>query len=103
MILKVLYAINPFLFCLVQAEKSEKKEKDKKKKKKKKHKDPIKKHEDDCYRCREGGELVMCDRSWCPKAYHLECLNLTKPPHGQYFCFAILDPINLSSKEDRIL
>ena len=69
---------------LPQVEKSEKKEKDKKKKKKKKHKDPVKKHDDDCYRCREGGELVMCDRSWCPKAYHLECLNLTKPPHGQY-------------------
>ena len=62
----------------------EKKGKDTGKKKKKKHKLNVrKKHDDDCYRCGEGGELVMCDKMKCPKAYHLQCLNLSKPPHGE--------------------
>ncbi|XP_047237014.1 histone-lysine N-methyltransferase NSD3 isoform X4 [Girardinichthys multiradiatus] len=39
-------------------------------------------HEYFCFHCGEGGELVMCDRKDCPKAYHLLCLNLTKPPYG---------------------
>lgn len=39
-------------------------------------------HEYYCFCCGEGGELVMCDRKDCPKAYHLLCLNLTKPPYG---------------------
>lgn len=39
-------------------------------------------HEYFCFCCGEGGELVMCDRKDCPKAYHLLCLNLTKPPYG---------------------
>lgn len=40
-------------------------------------------HEYFCYCCGEGGELVMCDRKDCLKAYHLLCLNLTKPPYGK--------------------
>lgn len=60
---------------------SERRAKDKKKKKKPKV--SVKKvHEDDCYRCGDGGELIMCDRSKCPKVYHLKCLKLEKPPHG---------------------
>ncbi|XP_056592531.1 histone-lysine N-methyltransferase NSD3 isoform X1 [Triplophysa dalaica] len=43
-------------------------------------------HEYFCYCCGEGGELVMCDRKDCPKAYHLLCLNLTKPPSGRWEC-----------------
>lgn len=44
-------------------------------------------HEYYCFCCGEGGELVMCDRKDCPKAYHLLCLNLTKPPYGKpSFC-----------------
>lgn len=41
------------------------------------------KHDDECFRCGEGGELVMCDRQGCPKSYHLQCLALSKPPHGR--------------------
>lgn len=41
-------------------------------------------HEYYCFCCGEGGELVMCDRKDCPKAYHLLCLNLTKPPYGNF-------------------
>lgn len=60
-----------------------KREKDARKKKKKKKLDVKKEHEDECFRCGEGGELVMCDKPNCPKVYHLQCLNLAKPPHGE--------------------
>ncbi|XP_056426914.1 histone-lysine N-methyltransferase NSD3 isoform X6 [Hyla sarda] len=43
-------------------------------------------HEDFCFRCGDGGELVMCDKRDCPKAYHLLCLNLTQPPYGKWDC-----------------
>ncbi|XP_061528015.1 histone-lysine N-methyltransferase NSD3 isoform X1 [Phycodurus eques] len=43
-------------------------------------------HEYFCFCCGEGGELVMCDRKECPKAYHLLCLNLSKPPYGRWEC-----------------
>ncbi|KAG9330431.1 hypothetical protein JZ751_025345 [Albula glossodonta] len=43
-------------------------------------------HDYFCFRCSEGGELVMCDKKDCPKAYHLLCLNLTKPPFGRWEC-----------------
>ncbi|XP_059497133.1 histone-lysine N-methyltransferase NSD3 isoform X4 [Stegostoma tigrinum] len=59
----------------------------KKKMKKRKTKIDVRKtHEDYCYRCCDGGELVMCDKKDCPKAYHLSCLNLTKPPFGKWEC-----------------
>ncbi|XP_052018723.1 histone-lysine N-methyltransferase NSD3 isoform X3 [Apodemus sylvaticus] len=43
-------------------------------------------HEDFCFQCGDGGELVMCDKKACPKAYHLLCLNLTQPPYGKWEC-----------------
>ncbi|XP_076140069.1 histone-lysine N-methyltransferase NSD3 isoform X2 [Alosa pseudoharengus] len=43
-------------------------------------------HEYRCFCCGEGGELVMCDRKDCPKAYHVLCLNLTTPPYGRWEC-----------------
>ncbi|XP_045444827.1 histone-lysine N-methyltransferase NSD3 isoform X4 [Pipistrellus kuhlii] len=43
-------------------------------------------HEDYCFQCGDGGELVMCDKKDCPKAYHLLCLNLTQPPYGKWEC-----------------
>ncbi|XP_024273517.1 histone-lysine N-methyltransferase NSD3 isoform X3 [Oncorhynchus tshawytscha] len=43
-------------------------------------------HEYFCFCCGEGGELVICDKKDCPKAYHLLCLNLTKPPYGRWEC-----------------
>jgi len=45
-------------------------------------------HEDNCFQCGDGGELVMCDKKDCPKAYHLLCLNLTQPPFGKSSCVA---------------
>ncbi|XP_072898376.1 histone-lysine N-methyltransferase NSD2 [Hemitrygon akajei] len=59
----------------------------KKKIRKRKSKNEGKKaHEDECFRCRDGGELVLCDRKACSKAYHLSCLSLTKPPFGKWEC-----------------
>uniref|UniRef100_A0A5K3EIB1 Histone-lysine N-methyltransferase n=1 Tax=Mesocestoides corti TaxID=53468 RepID=A0A5K3EIB1_MESCO len=43
-------------------------------------------HDDFCYRCGDGGELILCDKSSCPKAYHLGCLGLVRPPFGIWFC-----------------
>lgn len=38
--------------------------------------------EDECFRCGDGGQLVLCDRKSCTKAYHLSCLGLGKRPFG---------------------
>ena len=32
--------------------------------------------EDVCFRCDEGGELLMCSKPKCSKAYHLECVEM---------------------------
>lgn len=41
-------------------------------------------HEDDCFICGDGGELLLCDRKGCSKAYHLECLQRkVVPPKSQ--------------------
>ncbi|XP_074643736.1 histone-lysine N-methyltransferase NSD2-like isoform X2 [Tubulanus polymorphus] len=56
------------------------------KKKKKKKKQNAFKHDDDCYRCGNGGKLILCSKHQCPRAYHLECLNADKPPYGKWYC-----------------
>ncbi|XP_015195713.2 histone-lysine N-methyltransferase NSD3 isoform X2 [Lepisosteus oculatus] len=71
----------------VVIEKEEKAKNAKLKAKKRKIKPEAKQnHEYFCFCCGEGGELVMCDKKDCPKAYHLLCLNLTKPPYGRWEC-----------------
>ncbi|XP_054838674.1 histone-lysine N-methyltransferase NSD2 isoform X2 [Eublepharis macularius] len=45
-----------------------------------------KKSEDYCFRCNDGGQLVLCDRKSCTKAYHLSCLGLVKRPFGKWEC-----------------
>ncbi|XP_054437830.1 histone-lysine N-methyltransferase NSD2 [Pteronotus mesoamericanus] len=42
--------------------------------------------EDECFRCGDGGQLVLCDRKACAKAYHLACLGLRKRPFGKWVC-----------------
>ncbi|XP_041928316.1 histone-lysine N-methyltransferase NSD2 [Alosa sapidissima] len=59
----------------------------KKKSKRRKSRSEGKKHsEDECFRCGDGGELVLCDRKGCTKAYHLSCLDRTKRPFGRWDC-----------------
>ncbi|XP_048186238.1 histone-lysine N-methyltransferase NSD3 isoform X3 [Perognathus longimembris pacificus] len=48
--------------------------------------EPKQMYEDYCFQCGDSGELVMCDKKDCPKAYHLLCLNLTQPPYGKWEC-----------------
>uniref|UniRef100_A0A667Z8Y4 Nuclear receptor binding SET domain protein 2 n=1 Tax=Myripristis murdjan TaxID=586833 RepID=A0A667Z8Y4_9TELE len=57
-----------------------------KKKLKRKRSEGKKKSEDECFRCGDGGQLVLCDKKTCTKAYHLSCLDLTKRPFGRWDC-----------------
>ncbi|KAA3678233.1 histone-lysine N-methyltransferase NSD1 [Paragonimus westermani] len=43
-------------------------------------------HEDFCYRCGDGGELLLCDKVACSKSFHLHCLGLSSPPAGIWYC-----------------
>lgn len=41
-------------------------------------------HDDDCFVCGDGGQLLLCDCRKCSKAYHLECLQRKIfPPKSQ--------------------
>ncbi|XP_061599217.1 histone-lysine N-methyltransferase NSD2 [Cololabis saira] len=57
-----------------------------KRKYKKRKSEGKKKSEDECFRCGDGGQLVLCGKKNCTKAYHLSCLNLTKRPFGRWDC-----------------
>ena len=43
-------------------------------------------HEDDCFVCKNGGRLVMCDHPGCPKVYHLACIGLKAVPKADFIC-----------------
>lgn len=88
--MREIYKVTAVIFCNCQtafATANEEKVKNAKlKQKKRKIKTEQKQmHEDNCFQCGDGGELVMCDKKDCPKAYHLLCLNLTQPPFGKSF------------------
>uniref|UniRef100_A0A4W5KJ75 Post-SET domain-containing protein n=1 Tax=Hucho hucho TaxID=62062 RepID=A0A4W5KJ75_9TELE len=55
----------------------------KKKVKKRRVRNEGKESEDECFRCGDGGQLVLCDRKSCTKAFHLSCLDRTKRPFGK--------------------
>lgn len=41
-------------------------------------------HDDECFICKDGGELLLCDRKSCCRAYHLQCINRKVfPPKSQ--------------------
>uniref|UniRef100_A0A8C0GBY3 Histone-lysine N-methyltransferase, H3 lysine-36 specific n=1 Tax=Chelonoidis abingdonii TaxID=106734 RepID=A0A8C0GBY3_CHEAB len=46
----------------------------------------MKEREDECFSCGDGGQLVSCKKTGCPKVYHADCLNLTKRPAGKWEC-----------------
>ncbi|TRZ01090.1 hypothetical protein DNTS_002697 [Danionella cerebrum] len=58
----------------------------KKKPKRKRARNEGKKSEDECFRCGDGGKLVLCTKKDCTKAYHLSCLDRTKRPFGRWDC-----------------
>jgi len=41
-------------------------------------------HEDFCFICNDGGELLECTA--CPRVYHLDCVGLKDVPKGAYYC-----------------
>ncbi|EUB64586.1 Histone-lysine N-methyltransferase, H3 lysine-36 and H4 lysine-20 specific [Echinococcus granulosus] len=43
-------------------------------------------HEEYCFRCGDGGEMIVCNRASCPRVYHLGCLGLSTPPRGDWHC-----------------
>lgn len=49
----------------------------------KKQDDSIK-HSDECYKCKDGGKLIMCEN--CPRVAHLKCVGLNKIPLGEWLC-----------------
>ncbi|KAM5278148.1 histone-lysine N-methyltransferase NSD3 isoform 1-T2 [Hipposideros larvatus] len=77
--------VRPKSACVSATEEKAKNAKLKQKRRKIKT-EPKQMHEDYCFQCGDGGELVMCDKKDCPKAYHLLCLNLTQPPYGKWEC-----------------
>uniref|UniRef100_A0A8C5M523 Histone-lysine N-methyltransferase, H3 lysine-36 specific n=1 Tax=Leptobrachium leishanense TaxID=445787 RepID=A0A8C5M523_9ANUR len=58
----------------------------KKKYTKRKKSELVKEHEDECFSCGDGGQLVSCKRPGCPKVYHADCLSLTRRPAGKWEC-----------------
>jgi hypothetical protein len=63
-------------------------EKPKKKKVKKRKEKKV--YDNDCFRCGDGGELLLCDQGTCTRAYHLKCLKLDKPPTGLTSSYLLL-------------
>lgn len=57
-----------------------------KKKRRGTKKPPAALHEDLCFKCQDGGSLLMCDYKECTKAYHLDCLGHSSSPRGKWFC-----------------
>ena len=53
--------------------------------KRRKRKSEGKRSEDECFRCGDGGQLVICGKKSCTKAYHLACLGLAKRPFGKTY------------------
>ena len=49
----------------------------------KKQEDSIR-HGDECYKCKDGGKLIMCEN--CPRVAHLKCVGLNKIPIGEWLC-----------------
>ncbi|KAJ0076493.1 hypothetical protein Patl1_36553 [Pistacia atlantica] len=58
-----------------------------------------KSEEDVCFICFDGGELVLCDRRGCPKAYHPSCVNRDEAffrAKGRWNCGVIYSTANLA-------
>ena len=43
-------------------------------------------HENDCFICGDGGDLLCCDFGKCPKVYHLHCIGRKLVPPEQWVC-----------------
>ncbi|PIN07649.1 RNA polymerase I transcription factor UAF [Handroanthus impetiginosus] len=62
--------------------------------------------EDVCFICFDGGELVLCDRRGCPKAYHPSCVNRDEAffkSKGRWNCGKCLSIFIRDRQDGRIL
>jgi hypothetical protein len=50
----------------------------------KKKQEDCQKHDDDCYKCKDGGKLILCEN--CPRVAHFKCLGLKKVPETDWIC-----------------
>nr|CAD7433446.1 unnamed protein product [Timema monikensis] len=41
---------------------------------------------EECFLCGKSGDLIDCCNKTCPKSYHLECVDLKKPPKERWIC-----------------
>ncbi|CAG2056195.1 unnamed protein product [Timema podura] len=41
---------------------------------------------EECFLCGKSGDLIDCYNKTCPKSYHLECVDLKKPPKERWIC-----------------
>ena len=42
--------------------------------------------DDYCLKCRDGGNLIMCEHKGCRKVYHPGCIGLEEVPSGVWEC-----------------
>jgi hypothetical protein len=49
-----------------------------------KKRDDYNDHDDSCYFCNDGGELICCES--CPRVVHPECIALTEIPEEDWYC-----------------
>lgn len=47
-------------------------------------KNPLRKRNNVCIICGDGGKVVVCDG--CPRAFHKECASLSSIPRGKWYC-----------------
>jgi len=39
-----------------------------------------------CLKCKDGGDVLLCDFEGCVKSYHMRCCSLKKVPEGLWEC-----------------
>jgi hypothetical protein len=41
-----------------------------------------------CYVCKDGGDIVCCDKPGCNRSYHLDCYGMLEIPKNEWYCRA---------------
>lgn len=43
-------------------------------------------YDDQCFVCKDGGDLIICDYKDCCKVYHMDCAKLEDLPTNEFYC-----------------